>query len=86
MDAVLSWGAAALFIGPILAGVALVLFRWILNNGYFVHALLVGLALSGAYYFPRPSSAPSPTPTPTKKGKAGSSWRPPPVLIVRLTS
>lgn len=41
MEAVYSWGAVALFVGPILAGIALILLRWVFNNGYFLQALLV---------------------------------------------
>ena len=66
MDAVLSWGAVALFVGPLVAAIAMIVFRWVLNQGYGPHALILGLLLYGGYRL-RPTPAPVPVATATAR-------------------
>ncbi len=44
----MNWGAIAIFVGPLIAAVAVILLRWLGNNGYLPHALVLG---SIASYF-----------------------------------
>ena len=51
LDTVLGWGAVAIFVGPVVAAIALVGLRWLFNRGLGMPVILAALLGWAAYYY-----------------------------------